>query len=283
MPLVAAPLAILLLSALLETKGSSKPLLYGIAQGGQPVAAAMVLASFFAQKGPIAGGLVAAWLALTVLLAIGGMRRVKSGTGGHLFNASWVAAHMFLLVGAAWLLLSRLGVGPRNFAALTVFLAAVHFHYSGFTLQILIAATGQRLQDRGSRLGALHRGLAVGAIVGIPLIAAGNIFSSRSLKFLGVLSMVLSTLAFAITSTAVALNSRSSLSRRFLLVSAASIAGGMALAGVYGVGELSGTNWLPIPEMVAIHGFVNALGFTLCGLLGHLQLVAPVDADDRYR
>lgn len=272
MPLVAAPLAILLLSALLDADGATKPLFHGVAQRVQPVAAAMVLTSFFFPKGALAGGLTAGWLVMTLLLAVGGVRRLKPRADANLSSVSLLAAHLFLPVGAGWLLLSRLGIGPRSFAALTVFLAALHFHFSGFTLQILIAATGRQLQEFPSRLGAVHRCLAIGAIAGIPLIAAGNIVSSLALKFLGVVSMVLSTIGLATTSAAVGLNSRSRTPRRLLLVSAASIAAGMVLAGTYGVGELTGAGWIGIPRMVTMHGLLNALGFTLCGLMGHLLL-----------
>ena len=46
----------------------------------------------------------------------------------------------------------------------------------------------------------------------------------------------------------------------------------MVIAGIYGVGELMGSGWIGIPRMVKIHGLFNALGFTLCGLIAHLQL-----------
>lgn len=270
MPLVAAPLAILLLSALLGDGNAKKPLAYAIAQRAQPVAAAMVLGSFFFQKGALAGGLAAGWLAMTVLLAFGGLRRPKPLLDSLLTNVSLLGAHLFLPVGAGWLLLSRLGIGPRNFAAVTVLLAALHFHFSGFTLQILIAATGRKLQEFPPRLGAVHRCVAVGAIAGIPLIAAGNIAAVPVLKFIGVTCMVLSTIGLATTLAAVGLRSRPRAPRLLLLVSAASIAAGMVLAGAYGVGELTGAGWIGIQRMVEVHGLLNALGFTLCGLIGHL-------------
>jgi hypothetical protein len=275
LPLVAVPLALVLLSTLLQPEGSSMPLSHRVAQRTQPAAALMVLASFFVAKGALAGGLTAVWLIMTVMVAVAGIRRVKSATSANLSNVSLLACYLFLPVGAAWLLLSRLGVGPQNFSALTVFLAALHFHFSGFTLQILIAATGRQLQRSASRLGGVHRCVAIGAIAGIPLIAAGNAFGSPLVKFVGVASMVLSTIALAGTSTAVAFESRSRSARRLLLVSAASIATAMAVAGVYGVGELTGSGWIGIPRMVQIHGLVNALGFTLCGLIAHLQLALP--------
>lgn len=272
MPLVAAPLAILLLSTMLRADGVTEPGPRAVAQRLQPVAAAMVVASFLLPRGPLAGGLTAGWLVMTILLAAGGVRTLKFGAGAQLSNVSLLAAHLFLPIGAGWLLLSRLGVGPRNFAPLTVFLAALHFHFSGFTLQILIAATGRRLQSVSPRLCALHRCLASGAIAGIPLIAAGNIASSPALKFVGVATMVLSSLGLAATSTAVGLDARSRAPRRFLLVSAASIVGAMVLAGAYGVGELTGAAWIGIPRMVTTHGLLNAAGFTVCGLIGHLLL-----------
>ena len=44
----------------------------------------------------------------------------------------------------------------------------------------------------------------------------------------------------------------------------------MVLAGVYGVGELVGAGWVGVHGMVVSHGLLNALGFTLCGILGQL-------------
>jgi hypothetical protein len=84
--------------------------------------------------------------------------------------------------------------------------------------------------------------------------------------------MVASTIALAITSTAVAWRVPDRAAQLMLLVSAASITAGMVIAGVYSVGELAGRAWIGIPRMVAIHGLLNALGFTLFGLLGHLRL-----------
>jgi hypothetical protein len=271
MPLVAAPLALLLLSVLLQSESRSSDGVHGSARRAQPFAAAMVLASFFLPNGTLAGALAAGWLVVAALVAVGGARRAAHAPGHHRMNVSLFAAHVFLPIGAVWLVLSRLGVAPRDLTALTVFLATLHFHFSGFTLQILIAATGIQLPDRGWWLSPLHRALAIGAAAGIPMIAAGNIGHSPVLKFAGVSAMVASTIALAITSAAVARQAPSHAARFMLLLSAASITAGMVLAGVYGIGELAGRAWIGIPRMVAIHGALNALGFTLFGLLGHLR------------
>ncbi len=271
MPLVAAPLALLLLSVLLPSERPSSDGVHAAARRAQPFAAAMVLASFFLPNGTLAGALAGGWLVVAASIAVGGARRAARAPGHHRANVSLLAAHVFLPIGAVWLVLSRLGVAPRDLTALTVFHATVHFHFSGFTLQILIAAAGLQLPDRAWWPSRLHRALAIGAAAGIPMIAAGNIGHSPALKFAGVSTMVASTIALAITSAAAARQAPSRTARRMLLLSAASIAAGMALAGVYGIGELAGRGWIGIPRMVAIHGVLNALGFTLLGLLGHLH------------
>lgn len=283
MPLVAAPLALLLLSGLIEAATESSDGVHGSAQRAQPFAAAMVLGSFFLPNGTLAGALAAGWLVVAAMIAIGGARRAAHFPGRHRANVSLFAAHVFLPIGAVWLLLSKLGVAPRDLTRLTVFLAALHFHFSGFTLQVLIAAAGVQLPDRASWLSALHRALAIGAAAGLPMIAAGNIGHSPVLKFAGVSVMVASTIALTITCTAVARQVPGRAARFMLLLSAGSIAAGMVLAGVYGVGELTGRAWIGIPGMIAIHGVLNALGFTLFGLLGYLLSNLDRQLDQRYR
>jgi hypothetical protein len=272
MPLVLAPLGLLLLEGLLVAENGSSSGSFRAARSAQPVAAAVVLSSFFCPNGITSGVLAAGWSVVAVMIAVGGARRAARVTGRHGAKVSLLAAHVFLPVGAGWLVLSRLGVTPLDLSALTVFLAVVHFHFSGFTLQILIAATGFELPERAAWLGGMQRALAIGAAAGIPMIAAGNIGALPGLKFLGVSSMVISAIALAITSTAVAWRVPDRPARLMLLVSAASLTAGMILAGIYGVGEVTGRAWIGLTEMVATHGVLNALGFTLFGLLGHLRL-----------
>ncbi len=266
LPLVAAPLALLVLSTLLG------PCV--VAERLQPFAACLVLASFCGPKGAVAGGLAAPWLFMALLVAAHGVRRIPRRPGVNLSNVSLLAAHVFLPVGAVWLVLSRLGVGPRGFSAATVFLAALHFHFSGFTLQIVIAAVGRKLQAAAPRLGTFHRCLAVGAIAALLAIAAGNAVASPALKLAGVALMVLSTIALATSTMALARVAADRRERALLLVSAGSIAGAMILAGIYGAGELTGNGWIGITRMVSVHGLLNALGFTLCGLSAHLERTA---------
>jgi len=276
LPLVLAPLGLVLLYGLLGSDGVRPP--PAVLGYLQPIAAVSLMISFGFPAGPIAAGLAGLWWFTTLAALVSGLGRLRRRRAQP-SAPNLVAALVFLPVGATWLVLSRLGAGPRSFAPLTVFLAALHFHFSGFTLQVLIAATGRRLEECWSRRRLLHRCVAWGAIAGLPLIAAGNIAHSPLVKLGGALCLVLSALGLSVTAFSVGLRAPAR-ARLLLCASAASIAGGMLLAGAYGVGELVGAAWIDIPQMVLSHGWLNAVGFTLCGLVGHLLSVrTPAAAD----
>jgi hypothetical protein len=140
LPLIAAPLALALLRWLEGDEGDSGGTFLGLARRVQPFAAAAVLASFLVPQGAAAGALVTGWLGVALMLAMGGARRaVRAPERGVLTNLNLLAAHIFLPMGAVWLLATRLGVAPRHFGPLTALLAAIHFHFSGFTLQLRAA------------------------------------------------------------------------------------------------------------------------------------------------
>jgi len=209
---------------------------------------------------------------MALIVAVAGVTSAWPLRGVRLSNVSLLAAPMFLSVGAAWLLLSRLGIGPRVFSPLTVSLAAVHFHFNGFTSQVLIGATGRRLSPASPRRVTLHRLVTLGAIAGLPLLAVGKALPFPAARIFGVGTIALSFVGLSVTSSAVALAERSAVTRHLLLASAASAAAAMGLVGVYGVGELAGRDWIDVGRMVATHGLLMSLGFTLCGLVGHLRL-----------
>jgi len=269
LPLVLIPLALQLLSSRLLPRRGGPPA-YRRAQHLAPVAALGVLASFFVPPGRVAGALVIPWLLFAVTVAVEGLRLVSRPRCVCLSKASLRAAHAFLPIGAVWLLLSRLGTGPSNFAPVTVLAAAVHFHFSGFVAQLLIASTGREMAAAPARRRRLQKTIVIGAIAGIALLAAGNALGLPPVRFAGVASVSASLLGLVWTSSTVALAPRSAASRALLLASAASVAAGMLLAAVHGTGELFGETWIGIPRMAQLHGVVNGLGFSLCGLLAHL-------------
>jgi hypothetical protein len=93
-------------------------------------------------------------------------------------------------------------------------------------------------------------------------------------RIVGVGAIALGIAGLAVTTTAVAVRVSSPATRSLLLVSAWSGVAATVLAGAYGVGELAGREAIGVDRMIATHGLLMALGFTLCGLVGHLRLAA---------
>jgi hypothetical protein len=56
--------------------------------------------------------------------------------------------------------------------------------------------------------------------------------------------------------------------RGFVALSAASLLGAMGLAALWAIGEFPLQQFVHLAEMAKFHGTANALGFTICGLLG---------------
>lgn len=272
MPLVAAPLALALLARLRDEDGGAPSPLLRFARWLQPAAAALLVLSFVLPNGTTAGIFTMPWLGVALMVTAAGVshavrhRRLRSS------GASLLAAQVFLPVGAVWLLLWRLGTGPRDLSPLTVSLAALHFHFNGFSAQVLIGATGRRLTRASRWLRPLHRLVTVAAIGGLPLLAAGKAVPLPVARILGVGAITLALIGLSVTMTAVAMAARSALTRSLLVASAACGAAAAALAGAFGAGELAGREWMSIGTMVAAHGVLMSLGFTLCGLVGHLRL-----------
>lgn len=270
-PLVAAPLAFALATSLLRPEGVAR-VVHLAARRVQPFAAAAVLVAFLMPRGPVAGALVVPWIAMAVALAIAGIAAARRGEHPHLSRVNLIVAHLFFPIGTVWLLLLRLGTGPAHVPSTTVMLAALHFHFSGFALQMLIAATARRIPTSASGLARLQRVVAIAAIASIPLIAAGNLLQIGVVKTLGVASVVLASAGLAAVSVVVALATAEAIARRLLLASAGSVGAAMLLAGIFRAGEVLGTAWIGIDTMVTTHGLLNALGFVTCGVIAHLRL-----------
>jgi hypothetical protein len=71
--------------------------------------------------------------------------------------------------------------------------------------------------------------------------------------------------------------------RVMLAISAASVVAAMVFAGIYALGKYNGRVWLDIPEMAAMHGVINAVGFSLCGLVGWNLVETASSEEGRVR
>lgn len=238
-----------------------------------PWAAILVAASFWPPSGRTAGMLATGWLAVCGLAALDGLWRLFRGGYRSADGVCHSVSFLFLAVGSVWLVLSRLGIRPFDLPSQTVFLAVVHFHFTGFVLLTVAGATGSALRTRvpsGVSASAIIRFplVVAGVIAGPLLLAAGNILAIPVFKLVG--AVLLAVVSFGLASQIVWLLPlvQPRRARVLLAVSALSLVAGMGLVGVYTVGEFTGRYWLVIPEMARFHGTANALGFGLCALLG---------------
>ncbi|HEY7066132.1 MAG TPA: YndJ family transporter [Chloroflexota bacterium] len=247
---------------------------YRAAVYAQPLCALLVLMSFVLPAGPIAALLALPWLGITGLLALFGLWRLRSRGLNCAAELCLDAGLVYLPIGGAWLVLARLGARPLAFADVIVLLTAVHFHYAGFLAPLLAALAGRALPADRRIARLAYRVVAAGIVVGPPLLAAGFTLSP-ALRLLAALVLAASVLGLAaLTLVAVAPAVRPHVARWLLTVSALAVLVPMLFVAVYAVGEYAGAPAVTIPQMAQVHGWLNALGFALCGLLAW-TLAAP--------
>lgn len=234
------------------------------------VAGFLAAVSLLREPGAGAAALAAPWFAVCLVLALWGLTRLAAQPTLDPRSLLPAAALCYLTVGAGWLVVSRLGLRPLGFSDVVVELTAVHFHFAGFAAPLVAAATSAALEGssaRRARLAFAARAGGMGAVVAMPVVAAGFVLSSR----LGAVGAVL--LAVSLGTVAIAMAAATPVRRGvagvLLGIAAASVTGAMVLAAGYAVGPLLGFPGLSVVRMAELHGTANALGFCGAGLLGY--------------
>lgn len=233
---------------------------------------AAVLLSFAVWWPRGAGALALAlpWIAVTVLLASDGLAQVwrarrKAGT----WNIGRAAAQVFVAIGGAWLAADRVGWRPLGFSEDIVLLTAVHFHYAGLVLPLV--AGEARSARRESRLAGASEW---GVVTGVPLVAIGittaQLGVAPGVEMLAAAGLGVSGLLVAAVHAGMVREPQwPGCARAAWAVASAALAFGMTLAMIYGARDfVRPWPWLDLPWMRALHGTANALGFSLCALLG---------------
>ena len=266
--LVIVPLG---LSLVPESKESDS-MLYRLSVSAQPVAAVASAVSFLLDPGGPAAVLVSSWLLVSVVIGLFGLVRVINRGSVFSREVSIDAGMLYLPVGAAWLLASRLGIQPMGFGDTIVLLTAVHFHFAGFAAPLLAGMAGRGLV-RSASLSRVF-GLAVICIIGgTPLVAAGITFSP-TLALIGaaIISVGLILLAVLVLGWVVR-SVNSFIAQTLLVVSSLSSVVAMILACLYAYSLVAKTVIVDIPQMALSHGVLNSFGFALCGLLAWLLIL----------
>jgi len=253
----------------------SAPIPFKVALVLQPFAAIIVAASFLLPKGVMAGTLAIAWLPLTLFAAGHGFFQLREqgwrAALDHPAETCLAFAPIYLPIGAIWLLAARMGMEPLGFAEPIVSLTAVHFHYAGFAAPILCGLAGREIGNSANHksaiTGTMYRIVAWIVILGPALVAIGITFSPLVEAIAGaVLAMGYTGLALITIGRLRQVNGI--LPRVFLGLSSLSAVVTMFAAAGFALRTFNLFPFLSIPQMVAIHGWGNAIGFVLCGLLG---------------
>lgn len=217
------------------------------------------LASYALQQGDIAGALALPWLAFTLVLF--GHRLIPEIRAGRFVI---VLIKGYLIVGACWLVLARLGQQPLEYEHAIVHATAVHFHYAGFVLPILAL---QWVRSAPSR----NRYLLFGALLlGVPLVAAGITLSAFKIhwpELAAVWFFVAACVGFAVAQIRFALRSGNRNCRWLLIVSSLMLIAAMSLALLYGTRNYLPSEWVDIPLMLRTHGPIQIFGFALPGVV----------------
>jgi len=241
----------------------------------------LALASFLATPGSIAGMLTIPWVFTTALVAWSAVVRIARRGPGPVEEFAIDAAHVYLPVGAIWLVASRFGVGLLGFVEPVVLYTSVHFHYAGFAAPVVVGIVGRALPIPGAPTErvALRRRVqgASTAIVlaGVPLVAAG-IQISRTLELPAAILLAIGMLGASgglVTLGARRVRARAAgekASGAFLVAAGACLVVSMTLAVLFtttgSATRGSAPSWIPYTTMALLHGSLNAT-FACLGLL----------------
>jgi len=227
--------------------------------------AALGTISFFLREGRIAGAFTWLWLVVAAALAVDGLDRIIRTRLQSFHEFCFGVGEGYALVGALWLLASRLGMQPVGFHEPIVLLTAVHFHYAGLMGAVLAGLAAS--EDDGARASLALRAALSCAVLGPGLLGLAFLAGPK-LKLAAVGLMMIGECGIAVGTFRVGLRGMTETGGRLLLVGSASVIAGMALAAVWAVGEYPLHAFVNLAQMARYHGVLNSMGFGLCSLVG---------------
>jgi hypothetical protein len=234
----------------------------------QPFAAALVIVSFWISPGKLAGVLVAPWGLLcgtiAAAAALNMLRARRSAFATYIVNFGRID----LAIAGVWLLLSRLGIHTVGIQEPIVLLTGVHFNYTGFTGTLIAGALVSH--DARSEKRNLSLKIVVALVTLTPFVVAMGFIWSNTLKMAAALVLSASLVGLAGFQFWFARSLATGAARVFTRLSTIAVALAMGLAAAYAVSDWLKQDWLLIPRMASTHGLLNALGFSLLGILGWL-------------
>jgi hypothetical protein len=231
----------------------------------QPFFAFLAVISFWISIGKMAAILAFPWFAFCISIAVTAALTLLQTKNRSLID--WVVniGRIDLAVAGSWLAMSRLGMRPLSIQEPIGLLTAVHFHYTGFSTAMLLGSLLK--QTRSIELRKVLDYIAV-VIIGTPFLVAAGFVYSLTLKMIAAVVLSIGVITLAALELWIAKTLSMRLSRTFVRLSGLCVAVAMVLASIYAIGDWLKQDWLVIPRMASTHGVLNALGFSLLGLLG---------------
>lgn len=242
--------------------------LLNLAMRVQPIGAALTVVAFLLPTGVAAGVLATFWLLVCGLAGLAALAHLVAGRSVHPGRLIPAVAVGFMAFGAVWLVLSRAGIRPLGIDPQIVELTAVHFHFTGFAATLLAALVLIGLREEKSIWYQSALAAAVLLMLGSPVLAAGWGTPVHALQVLGAVLVaggVIGTAAMTFFRATTLAEPR--IARVLLRISALTPLLPMVLAVEYSTGRFFGFGTLDIHTMALIHGNLNAIGFSLLGLI----------------
>ena len=240
----------------------------------QPFATLIGGVSLLLGTGLLSAAAAVVWLLFTMLIALIGMILLFQKSSRHLADTCLVVALVYVPIGSAWLVLDRLGIQPLGFSQTTVLLTAVHFHFITLAALMTTGLTGRAiLATRHKVLRKIYRVTAICMLINPLLVATGititQITGVRFLESAGACLLALSMILIALLNLRCVVPTTTPLRARGLLAfSSTAVVITMLFASAYALGAATGLWTITISQMIVVHGWINALVFGLCGLLG---------------
>ena len=240
----------------------------------QPFASFFGGISILSDRGGLAGAFAIIWLFFTLLIALIGMLLLLQKSDRRLSIACLALALIYLPIGSTWLVLDRLRVQPLGFSQTTVLLTAVHFHFITLAALLMIGLIGQSMQaTQQSRAWKMYRVLALCMLINPLLVATGftvtQVTGMHALESAAAILLAMCMILIALFNLKLVVPATASLlARGLLIVSSTAVVITMLFACAYALGEATGLWEISISNMILVHGWVNAIVFGFCGLLG---------------
>ena len=232
-------------------------------------AALLLIPAFWLPVGKWALLCALPWALVLGVMAVDGIIRIRRHGFAPLGPLCRDVGLLYASVGGLCLLAERAGWEPLGLTSATLAHQAVHFHYFGFVLPVVAGLAQSRRPE--CPISAISTWLV---ILGVPLVAITSLVTkfggTEVFQSLATWLLVAGGCGVAWQHLMLVIEEKKvhPLARGLWLVAGVSLAGGMLLAGLHASRlVLPPLPWLDLPWMLALHGTLNALGFSLAAVL----------------